>query len=73
MHNNNAAGLIYRLFTRQRLAEAAGAEFPLSDDDYNAGAVALGPSLITAVNHPDTTLFWCVILGLVALVAVERQ
>jgi hypothetical protein len=30
--------------------------------------------LITAVNHPDTTLFWdYVILGLVALVAVGRQ
>jgi hypothetical protein len=36
-------------------------------------AAALGPSLITAVNHPDTTLFWdYVILGLVALVAVGR-
>jgi hypothetical protein len=41
---------------------------PSADDDYNAGAAALGPSLITAVNHPDTTLFWdYVILGLVAL------
>ena len=48
-------------------------ECPAADDDYNAGAAALGPSLIMAANHPDTTQFWdYVILGLVALVAVGR-
>ena len=42
-------------------------ECPAADDDYNAGAAALGPSLIMAANHPDTTQFWdYVILGLVA-------
>jgi peroxiredoxin Q/BCP len=50
---------------------SSNATGPAADDDYNAGAAALGPSLITAVNHPDTTLFWdYVVLGLVALVAV---
>ena len=54
--------------TRGKLANV-----PAADDDYNAGAAALGPSLITAVNHPHTTLFWDgVIFGLVALVAVGR-
>jgi hypothetical protein len=59
---------------KQRCGKRLSRCVPAADDDCNAGAAALGPSVITAVNHPDTTLFWdYVILGLVAIVAVGRQ
>ncbi len=58
----------------KRRACDMGSSFIYSSCRSTPETAALGPSLITAVNHPDTTLFWdYVILGLVALVAVGRQ